>query len=279
MTRKPGAAETKPAAVPLSTVFCADNADVVIRAAGTLDFRAHKLILSFASPIFKDMFTLPQSDTSGTLPHVDVTESPKTWETILRTIYHLQTPVVDDLGDLGPLLAAKKYEMQFILDSNQGIFRDRGYIQRDPLHLYAIACACGLEDQAKYVARNAEHLAVTRRSNAGNLEGLTVTFYHRLVSFLAERDTQWHEIIGKAAISRCDCDAGTAESLYTTVKENLKKPSLQPEEVYLKALEERAPIRRSCGNWPACLLRAGQIKAFIDRMVKEREALCDKFMW
>ena len=85
---------TEPTAdVPLSTDFCADDADLIIRAAGTLDFRVHKLILSLASPFFKDMFTLPQppSDTPETLPHVDVQESPKTWENILQTIYPLPT--------------------------------------------------------------------------------------------------------------------------------------------------------------------------------------------
>ena len=38
------AATDSTAVVPLSTDFCADDADVVIRASGTLDFRVHKAI-------------------------------------------------------------------------------------------------------------------------------------------------------------------------------------------------------------------------------------------
>ena len=96
--------------IPLSTDFCADDADVIIRAAGSLDFRVHKIILSLASPFFKDMFTLPQppSDTPETLPHVDVQESPKTWENILRTIYpSLPSPIIDTLDDLQSVLFAE----------------------------------------------------------------------------------------------------------------------------------------------------------------------------
>lgn len=49
-------ARVEPAMVPLSTVFCADNVDLVICAAGSRDFRVHKSFLSFASPIFETMF-------------------------------------------------------------------------------------------------------------------------------------------------------------------------------------------------------------------------------
>ena len=71
------AGDSEPAAIPLSTVFCADDADVVIRTAGPLDFHVHKPILSLVSPVFKAMFTLPQppTNTPDTLPHIDVEES------------------------------------------------------------------------------------------------------------------------------------------------------------------------------------------------------------
>ena len=90
--------EAKPTAVPLSAVFSADDADVVIRVAGTLDFRVHKAMLSLVSPFFKAMFTVPQppTNTPDTLPHVDVHESAEAWEHILRTIYPIPNPVIDD---------------------------------------------------------------------------------------------------------------------------------------------------------------------------------------
>jgi len=159
-TKKTRTKNSDPTAVPWqSTVFCAEDADIIIRAAGDLDFRAHKCILSLISPILRDMFALPQPPTNipGTLSPVDVTESPRTWEIILRTIYPTPTPIMTKLKDFESLLlAAKKYEMQFVIDTHKKSFRNRGFILQDPLYLYAIACACGFEDQVEYVARKAE---------------------------------------------------------------------------------------------------------------------------
>jgi len=283
MPRKPGAAEARPASVPLSTDFCADDADVIIRAAGTLDFRVHKLILSFASPVFRDMFTLPQppADTPGILPRIDISESPETWDNILRTIYPMPRPILDDLDGLGSLLlAAKKYGMDFILYSHKSIFGDRRFIQQDPLHLYTIACACGFEDLAKHVARNAENLAVTRRSGAGNLEGLTIASYHRLVSFLAERDDGWHKTFSGALVRSCACDEKSRQDLYNGIRENLKRPSLQPKDICLGALEVRSRfIKQGCNYGTNCVMTDHQIDAFVKKMLQERETLCDKFMW
>jgi hypothetical protein len=278
--------EAKPTAVPLSTDFCADDADVVIRVADTLDFRVHKLMLSLVSPFFRTMFTVPQppTNTPDTLPHVDVHESVETWENILRFIYRVPNPAIDDLQDLESLLlAATKYEMQSIIDAYKMNFEDRRFIQRDPLHLYAIACRCGLDDQAKYVARNAELLVVIKRT-PDDLSGLTMASYHRLITFLVERDSEWYQTIGKATVPfnpDCRCNnKAHKEALYNKVKENLKIPHLQKEEIYLRALED--PIRvpqPACAGVKECVLGAVEIKAFIDRVAEEMETVSNKLMW
>jgi len=183
-------------AVPSSIDFCADDADVIIRAAGTLDFRAHKFILSLASPVFKGMFTVPQppTDTTDTLPRVDVDESADTWEDILRTIYPMPHPIIDNLDGPEPiLLAEKKYEMQPLIEVHKKGLENLAFVQEDPLRPYAIACACGLEDQAKFVARNSELLTVTRHFDIGDPKGVSLGSYHNLVSFPAERDNEWHQ--------------------------------------------------------------------------------------
>ena len=277
---------TKPPtpAVP-STLFCADDADVVLRAAGSREFRVHKPVLSLVSPVFKDMFTLPQpTDALGTLPHVDVEESVETWENILQTIYPIPNPIIDNLHDLERLLlAAKKYEMQFVIDFHIKTFKSRGLIQRDPLHLYAIACTCGFDNQAKHVARRAERLVVTRRTNPANLKGLTVESYHQLVSFLTDRDNEWYQVLGKTPTpynASCRCDRAHKDRLYNNIKEHFKVADFQIEEIYLKALED--PIRtpdQLCAETGRCSLAASEIKAFINSRAKEAEAVRDKLMW
>jgi len=275
------------ATVPLSTVFCADDADVVIRAEGALDLHAHKCILSLASPILKSMFADPQtpSDPLDTLPRIDVEGSPETWENILRTIYPISNPTVDNLADLGSLLsAAQKYEMQYIVDIHKRGLENPVFIREDPLRLYAIACACGLEDQAKYVARNAELLTITRHPDLDGLHVLmTFGSYHRLISFLAERDNELHQALGGVWISldsNCDCNTRLKEDLYNKIKENLKRPYLQAEEVYLKALEDRSRYSQpACTSPMKCSFVDSEIKAFIERVIQEREKMCDELMF
>jgi len=277
-----GTAATEPAAtVRLSTVFCADDADVVIRAAGTLDFRVHKCILSLVSPIFKDMFTIPQppTDTPGVLPHVDVEDSPNAWENILRTIYPMPHPPVNNLDDLESLLlTAKKYEMEFVINLHQQSFRNRNFIQEDPLRLYAIACAGGFEDQAKYVARHAEHLKVVGRSDVGDLRGLTLESYHRLISFLVKRDKEWYQTLAGARTphkSCCQCSPGM---VYEKIKRELNTPYFPSDEIYIKALEYSS---KNCDLYKegVCALEASEMKDFIKLMVKGRDTVCDKLIW
>ena len=280
----PSTTGARSAAVPLSTVFRADDADVVIRAAGTRDFRVHKPILSLVSPIFRDMFTLPQppTDTPDILPHVDVDESVETWENILRTIYPMPNPVIDNLYNLESLfLTAMKYEMQSVIDIHKKSLENRAFIQQDPLRLYAIACSCGFTDQAKHVARNAELVTVMRRADTGDLRGLTVGSYHNLVSFLTRRDNQWHQVLSRMRVPDgygCSCYKPYNDTLYNSIKETLKIVRFSTEEVYLKALEDRLRTRQSGCVAANCSIGDSEIKGFIERAIKEREKLCDQFV-
>ena len=275
---------TEPTAgIPLLTNFCTDDADVIIRAAGTIDFLVHKFILSLVSPFFKDMFTLPQppSDTPEMLPHVDVQESPKTWENILRTIYPtIQNPTINTLDDLQSLLfAAQAYEMQSVIEAHKNTLVNRAFVEGDPLHLFSIACVCGFEDLATYVARNAELLVISRSFCSGAPKGLTLDAYGRLVSFLVERDNAWQRILRDTVIPPpsvyCNC-AEPRGRLYDVIKMDLHKHCLQTEEIYTKALEHRSNFSSKCSPGP-CPIGNREIKKFIEGMIKEREKVYNKF--
>ena len=121
----------------------------------------------------------------------------------------MPNPVVHDLHDLESLLlTTTKYEMQYVIDAYKMNLEYPVCIQRDPLRLYTIACGCGLDNQAKYVARNAELPAVIEYPSDDDLNGLTAASYSRLISFLIKRDNELHPILEQSwtsFISYCDC--------------------------------------------------------------------------
>ena len=94
------------------------DGDIILRATrGTdgRDFRVHKFFLSFASPVFKDMFMLPQpSSPTAPVDVVEVDDPPQALEAILHFIYPtVEPPVIDDLSLLSEVLVlADKYDIK-----------------------------------------------------------------------------------------------------------------------------------------------------------------------
>ena len=133
----------------------------------------------------------------------------------------------------------------------------------------------------KSIARNSELLTVTGDSDPSKLEGLTLTSYHRLVSFLVERDNEWRRILGDAPVvaygTSCGCDSKLEGDVYREIRECLKEISFRSEEVYPEALRNRLLGPRPPCSW-YCLTGGWRIEEFIDKMVEERESLCDKLL-
>ena len=68
------------------------TADIILRSGGpgVVEFMAHRVILSIASPIFETMFSLPQPGAEKTLPVCDLSEDANTLEALLRFIYPIE---------------------------------------------------------------------------------------------------------------------------------------------------------------------------------------------
>jgi len=109
--------------MPEDENFDAPDADIILRALGPpiRDFRVHKLLLSLASPVFKDMFSLPQPalDDSGEstvakAEVVEVTDPTEALEIVLRMIYPFNSPSLN--GNFNTLVEClvitDKYEIK-----------------------------------------------------------------------------------------------------------------------------------------------------------------------
>lgn len=136
-------------------------ADLILRSSDNYDFYVAKSVLALASPIFRDMTTLPgpshtlEDTFADGLPVVVMYESTAIiLDTLLRVLYPITSPSLDDASILSGLLyAAQKYDMVAVLEQAKAtmcrLCSDDG---GRAMEVYALACEYKLEDEARFAA-------------------------------------------------------------------------------------------------------------------------------
>ena len=140
------------------------DADVVLCSADNVHFRVYKLLLGLASPVFKDMFRLPQpppapgsADESGR-PIIPITEDRRTVDTMLRFCYPSTTATLDNLGDVRAVLEALiKYDMRNDLPLVRNRLASPDFIKKEPLRVFAIAYRYKLKEEAILAVKESVH--------------------------------------------------------------------------------------------------------------------------
>ncbi|KAF9653778.1 hypothetical protein BDM02DRAFT_3107773 [Thelephora ganbajun] len=137
------------------------DGDVVLKSSDEVLFRVHKVILSLASPFFRDMFSLPQTgtppDSAGNGPIIPFTEPSETIDTLLRAVYPDEDPDLKLVHEIeGVVEAAIKYDMPKCIS----IMRKKLILcaSKEPIRVFMIACKNRLAD----VASAAAHLSLRR---------------------------------------------------------------------------------------------------------------------
>ncbi len=141
------------------------TADLVVRTSDHTQFHVVKAILSVASPVFADMFrvaanlppeTVSPCDYIDGVPVVEVTEDRKTIDTILRLCYPVNNPILSDT-DIDTIVrvydAGKKYEIEVTQNWSTSSLKDRAREDVSSFTIFLIAYQLGLEDLAKFAAR------------------------------------------------------------------------------------------------------------------------------
>ena len=189
------------------------DADTILRSIDNLDFRVYRVILSKASPVFRDMFTFPHPPNPGPcsksdddhkdgLPLVRLPESSATLSVILYAIYPVPSYTPSDLqgqpngSALDALteawLAADKYEISGLRDTLTTRLQAHPLMTRQPLRMFGVA----------YYLRS-QVLLQTAARHTLPLAPLTLDSFGRhvdLVPFIALRHlVEYHRACGAAA--------------------------------------------------------------------------------
>ncbi|EKM54654.1 uncharacterized protein PHACADRAFT_258646 [Phanerochaete carnosa HHB-10118-sp] len=140
--------------------FSDKDADVIIRSSDAVEFKMYKVILSKASPFFKDMFSLPQSPSVvddrpseflDGVPVVDFSENNRTLDHLFRFLYPCPNPNLKSLDDVHAVLeAANKYQLEDVVLYARRTWNELASLE--PLRAFAIACGRRWEEEARSAA-------------------------------------------------------------------------------------------------------------------------------
>ncbi|KAJ6514992.1 hypothetical protein C8R47DRAFT_1001122 [Mycena vitilis] len=208
------------------------SGDIIIRSSENIHFRMHKILLSLASPFFKEMFEIPQpvtvnggenqrlqsDETRDGIPIIAMYDDQnqacgkEVLEFVLSSCHpaRLQSsrpPLPATM--VGPIVdVAARYGIDWAI---QGALRDPDLLKSNPFILLAHACSKGLEAETRLAARGTLRFSTEDFPNETALKLISGYQYHTLLEF--------HRRCGKAAavVARGD----------RTVKDWVKDPTLR----------------------------------------------------
>ena len=264
------------------------DADIILRASGGKEFHVHKSVLSLSSPVFRDMFSVPQpTETQPPEPPIiDVHDPPETLEILLQIIYPFRNPPINDVGTLASILKlGDKYDVQAVRDAPKYLLPSV-WADSPPLQLYAILCVCGHEQEAEVVARRVPFASLSSFSGP-LLELINIEHYHRLVGLVATRDKTMREIVTRHrdAIVRDHGSSGACGDFPHESYAYVMVATIQA------AFEENPGIRVSealgtvfgaaiffpCRT--SCKFRTQGVQRFAERLVGELVAMAGGLSW
>jgi hypothetical protein len=200
-------------AVTTRAPFSARDGDIRLHSTpSNIDFRVHRSILAIASPIFGDMFTLPQASHHGVMteirdetPKVDLPEDRNTLDALLRLIYPVIDPVFHSLDQLIPVLAAAvKYEMgSVVADLRRELVSATLLTSKTALQVFAISDRFSFEHELKIASRWTLHTPLLKAPLSDDLKHITAHSFFRLIVMHRNRADGLEKVLAETPDPAC----------------------------------------------------------------------------
>ena len=268
--------------------FDAHDADLILRAAlqsepdQLKDFHVHKNILSIASTIFRDMFTLPQpphppaGDT--TIPVIDVTESAEVLEAFLRLIYPIVPPDISSLQLVDDLFRlAEKYMADGVRARLKQILVSPSFLKDDPIWVYTLACRANLNAEAELAIPLTFNTNLVQDIPNIHLRTMTGEMHNRLLKAHADRRAELMSIVHRVVLQpqdwsggRCACGDWLDMRLQNTINLAIwEKPFLDRGTLDLCLRKCTLSSESRCGLGSGCRLSEESISKHFTKILDE----------
>ena len=139
------------------------RADLILRSKDEepMLFRVYKSILSMASPVFADMFSLPSNEGSDEIQVVDLPENSEILDLALRHIFPVPSPKVSQLHQMYSLAEfARKYRVDALEQDVKRYLTDA--IGHDPVGVFAIAVTYGYKAIGERATKSSLNIEFSR---------------------------------------------------------------------------------------------------------------------
>ncbi|KAJ7573416.1 hypothetical protein C8J56DRAFT_982650 [Mycena floridula] len=188
--------------------FNASDADAIL-ITSSRRFNIHKCILSIASPVFRDMFGMPQPASDDALPEIPLQESAEVVDTILRFIYPVPDPAIASLDALVPVLeAGLKYDLDCVVTPARKALISEPFLKKEAIRVFAIAVRLELEAEENLAAKYTVHHQIIGGPFLEEFRHINAYSYHKLLGL--------HKVLGETVQSTLTpiLDAKPRESKY-----------------------------------------------------------------
>ncbi|KZV68016.1 hypothetical protein PENSPDRAFT_754442 [Peniophora sp. CONT] len=180
--------ESPNAARDFGEPFNATDADIILRSVENVDFRAHRLVLRLASPVFADMITLAAPSTTDDelkdgLPVVQMIETERALHLLLCFCYPNTIPPVHVLDDFSLAVhVISKFELGHAKHLVTSLLR--AHVQEAPERVYALAWLLQSRELVLLSAKASLAMPVLRdRTPPREFEHITAYALQELLSF------------------------------------------------------------------------------------------------
>jgi len=195
--------------------FTAGDADIILRTtrcAVPHEFRVHKTILSIASPVFKDMFDIPQPILPKTLagvtiPVIDLDDTPEDLYNFLRMIYPFGYPATPTLDAISrALVIFDKYQvLGASLCPLRSLLVSPSFLKSDPVRVYSIACSWKFKEEADLAAPYTTSCDILASIREEDVRRMTSMEYHRILILGRERQSKGQNYIRNVPVVCSGC--------------------------------------------------------------------------